>query len=161
MPMTLHMEIEGKKQGKIEGDCDMEGREGSILVYGLDHTVHIPRDPQSGLPSGKRIHSPLTIEKEVDKSSPMIYQALCSGEQLKNVTIKKYRIDPMGAEEHYFTITLQDAIVVEVKPYMPIAFLKENEPFRHMEKVSFTYAEIKWTHEVAKKEAGDAWKRPV
>ena len=161
MPMTSHMEIEGKKQGKIEGDCDMEGREGTILVYAMDHTIHIPRDPQSGLPSGKRIHSPLVVDKEIDKASPMIYQALCSGEQLKTVTIKKYRIDPMGSEEHYFTITLNDAIIVEVSPYMPIAFVKENEPYRHMEKVSFTYSEIKWTHEVDKKEAGDSWKRPV
>lgn len=161
MPMTSHMEITGKNQGKIDGSCDMEGREDTILVYALDHKVHIPRDPQSGLPSGKRIHSPLTIDKEIDKSSPMIYQALCSGEQLSDVTIRKYRIDPTGAEEHYFTITLEDAIIVEVTPYMPLAFLAQNEPYRHMEKVSFTYSKIKWKHEVDSKESEDSWKIPV
>ena len=161
MPMTSHMEVTGKNQGKIDGSCDMEGRENTILVYALDHKVYIPRDPQSGLPSGKRIHAPLTIDKEVDKSSPQLYQALCSGEQMSNVTIKQYRIDPTGSEEHYFTITLEDAIIVEMSPYNPIAFLAQNEPYRHMEKVSFTYSKIKWKHEVDSKESEDSWKIPV
>lgn len=161
MPMTSHMEITGNNQGKMDGSCDMQGRENTILVYAMDHTIHIPRDPQSGLPSGKRIHGPMTIEKEIDKASPMIYQALCTGEQLSEVTIKKYRIDPTGTEEHYFTITLEDAIIVEVQPYMPVAFLAENEAYRHMEKVSFTYSKIKWKHEVDNKESEDSWKIPA
>jgi type VI secretion system secreted protein Hcp len=155
------MEITGNKQGKIDGSCDMKGRENTILVYALDHDIHIPRDPQSGLPSGKRIHGPLTIQKEIDKASPSIYQALCTGEQLGNVTIKQYRIDPTGVEQHYFTIKLEDAIIVQVTPYTPVAFLAENEPFRHMEKVSFTYSKIIWRHEVDAKESEDSWKVPV
>lgn len=161
MPMTSHMDVFGKNQGKIDGSCDMEGRQATILVYALDHTIHIPRDPQSGLPSGKRIHGPLTIEKETDKASPMLKQALCSGEQLSSVVIRQYRIDPTGAEEHYYTITLEDAIIVEINPYMPLAFLSENEPYRHMEKISFTYSKIKWKHEVDGIESEDSWKVPV
>ncbi len=84
----------------------------------MDHKIHIPRDPQSGLPSGKRIHGPLAIDKEVDKASPMLQQALCSGEHLSEVTIKHYRIDDTGVEEHYFTITLENAIIVEMEPYV-------------------------------------------
>lgn len=34
-----------------------------------------PRDAASGLPTGKRMHKPLTITKELDKSSPMLYNA--------------------------------------------------------------------------------------
>lgn len=161
MPMTSHMEVTGKNQGKMDGSCDMEGRENTILVYAMEHKIHIPRDPQSGLPSGKRIHGPLLIEKEIDKSSPMLKQALCTGEQLSEVVIKKYRIDPTGSEEHYYTITLEDAIIVEMEPYMPLAFLTENEPYRHMEKVSFTYSKIKWKHEVDGIESEDSWKVPV
>lgn len=161
MPMTSHMEVTGKNQGKINGSCDMEGREDTILVYAMKHNIHIPRDPQSGLPSGKRIHRPLQIEKEIDKSSPMLNQALCTGEQLSEVVVKKFRIDPTGAEEHYYTITLEDAIIVEMEPYMPLAFLTENEPYRHMEKVSFTYSKIKWKHEIDGIESEDSWKVPV
>jgi type VI secretion system secreted protein Hcp len=155
------MEVTGNTQGKIDGSCDMEGREKTILVYAMDHDVHIPRDPQSGLPSGKRIHGPLKIVKEFDMASPKLYQALCTGEQCSDVTIKWYRIDPTGMEEHYFTHTLEDAIIVDMKPYMPMAFLTENEPYRHMEEVSFTYSKIKWTWEVDGIEAEDSWKVPV
>jgi type VI secretion system secreted protein Hcp len=160
MPMPCHLTLEGEKQGKIEGSCDMKGREGTILVYAMNHDVHIPRDPQSGLPSGKRIHGPLSIVKEFDKSSPKIYQALCSGEHMKNVKIKWYRIDKTGSEEHYFTHTLEDAIVVSVKPYMPLAFLKENESYRHMEEVAYTYKKIKWTWEPDGIESEDSWAEP-
>ena len=161
MPMTSHMEVIGKKQGKINGSCQMEGREDSILVYAMNHRIHIPRDPQSGLPSGKRIHGPLVIEKEVDKSSPMLQQALCSGEHLSEVRIDHYRIDDTGVEEHYYTILLENAIIVEMEPYVPIAFLTKNEPYRHMEKVSFTYSKIKWKHEIDTIESEDSWKAPA
>ncbi len=157
--MVSHLELEGESQGKIEGTCDMEGREGTILVFGMDQLIHIPTDPQSGLPSGKRIHGPLKLVKEFDKASPKVYQALCTGEHLK-ATIKWYRIDPGGKEEHYFTHTLEDAIIVSVKPYMPIAFLEENEPYRHMEEVALTYSKIKWTWEPDGIEAEDSWAVP-
>jgi len=160
MPMPCHMEVEGENQGKIEGSCDMQGREGTILAYAMDHEIRIPRDPQSGLPSGKRVHGPLKIVKEFDKASPKLYQALCTGEHLKNVTLKWYRIDPTGSEEHYFTHTLEDAVIVEIKPYVPMAFLPQNEPYRHMEEVSLTYSKIKWTWEPDGIESEDSWKVP-
>ena len=159
MPMISHLELEGENQGAIEGTCDMEGREGTILVYAMDQEIHIPRDPQSGLPSGKRVHGPLTLVKEFDKASPKLYQALCTGERMK-VALKWYRIDSAGNEEHYFTHSLESAIIVTIKPYMPIAFLKENEPYRHMEEVSFTYSKIKWTWEPDGIEYEDAWAVP-
>jgi type VI secretion system secreted protein Hcp len=160
MPMPSHLTLQGEKQGKIEGSCDMKGREGTILVHAMNHDIHIPRDPQSGLPSGKRIHGPLSIVKEYDKSSPKLYQALCTGEHMKEVTIKWYRIDKTGSEEHYFTHKMEDAIVVTMKPYMPVAFLPENEPYRHMEEVAFTYKKIKWTWETDGIESEDSWAEP-
>lgn len=160
MPMPCHMNVEGTAQGAIEGSCEMEGRENTILVYAMNHDIHIPRDPQTGLASGKRVHGPLTVVKEVDKSSPKLYQALCTGENLTTVNLKYYRISPDGTEEHYFTTTLENAIVVEMKPYMPVAFLAENEPYRHMEELSLTYRKVKWTWEVDGIEAEDDWTVP-
>jgi len=160
MPMPAHLVLEGETQGKIEGTCDMEEREGTIIVYSMDQLVHIPRDPQSGQPSGKRVHGPMTLVKEFDKASPKLYQALCTGEHL-TVTLKWYRIDKAGKEQHYFTHGLTDAIIVSMKPYMPIAFLDENEPYRHMEEVSFTYSKIKWTWEPDGVEAEDSWAAPA
>lgn len=160
MPMPLHLEVEGKNQGKIEGSCEMQGREGTILVQALTHSVHIPRSPQTGLPTGKRVHDALTITKEVDKSTPKLYQALCTGEQMASVVIKWYRIDPSGTEEHYFTTKLEDAIITEIKAWMPNALDENKATFKHMEDVSFTYKKIIWTWEPDGIESEDDWTVP-
>ena len=38
--------------------------------------ISVPRDAQSGMATGKRMHKPFTITKEVDRSSPMLKQAM-------------------------------------------------------------------------------------
>ncbi|MGW8179849.1 MAG: type VI secretion system tube protein Hcp, partial [bacterium] len=63
-------------------------------------------------------------------------------------------------EEHYFTTELHDAIVVEMKPYFPIAFVKDNEPYRHMEELRFTYKKIIWTWEADGIMSEDSWAVP-
>lgn len=160
MPMPSHMTLEGEKQGKIEGSCTQKGREGTILVQSLDHEIHIPSDPQTGLAAGKRVHGKLKVVKEFDKSSPLLYQALVTGEHMKNVTLKFYRISKTGTEEHYFTITLEDAVIVSIRPWFPNCLDKSTASYGHMEDASFTYRKISWRHEVDKKEGHDDWLAP-
>ena len=160
MPIPIHLSLEGETQGKIEGSVTTQGREGTILVDSLDHTVDIPRDPQTGLPTGKRIHGPITITKLLDKSSPKLAQALCSGEHLKEVKFEFYRINKAGKEEKYYTIKLEDAIVVADRPWIPNTLLKENGDLQHMEDVSFTYKKIIWTWEPDGIETEDSWDAP-
>ena len=160
MPMPAHMTVEGENQGAIEGSCEMQGREKTILVEAFEHRVRIPRDPQSGLSTGKRMHESMTVTKVYDKATPKLYQALCTGEHLKNVTIKWYRIDPAGQEEHYFTHVLEDAIVVSMHPYMPNCLDPKTESFTHMEDVEFSYKKIRWTWEPDGIESEDSWIMP-
>jgi type VI secretion system secreted protein Hcp len=160
MPMPCHLTLKGEKQGAIEGSCEMQGREGTILVYELRHNVYMPRDPHSGLPTGKRVHEPFTIVKMIDKSSPKLFQALCTGEHMKNVTLMYYRISKHGTEEHYYTTILEDAIVTNFQPAMPTTLMSTNDPYGHMEVVSFTYKKIKHTWEQSGIEAEDCWTAP-
>ena len=163
MPMPAHLWVTGVTQGPIaggDGVSDIQGREDSILIQAVDHDIAIPRDPQTGLPTGKRVHHPLKVTKFYDKSSPKIYQALCSGEQMSDVTLKFYRISPQGMEEHYFTIKLMDAIIVDVRNWVPECLDPALEHFKHMEDVSFTYRRITWTWMIDGIEAEDDWQRP-
>jgi type VI secretion system secreted protein Hcp len=160
MPMPAHMSITGVNQGEIQGSCEMQGREYTTLIEALNHNVSIPRERGSGLPTGKRVHGPLTVTKVYDKSSPKLYQALCTGEQLDPVTIKWYRIDPTGREEHYFTHTLEAAIIVDIKAWMPNCLDPKMESYTHMEDVSFTYKKVRWTWEVDGIESEDSWVVP-
>lgn len=160
MPMTSYLTVTGKNQGKIEGNCTQKGREKTILVYALDHEIEIPRDTHTGLPTGKRVHLPMTVTKALDKSSPKLMQALTSGEQLSEVLLDFYRINDKGQEEKYYTVKLQDAIIVSAECYFPETFLEESKPYHHMEKVSFTYSKIIWTYVPDGIEAEDSWKEP-
>ena len=157
MSMPAHMTLEGENQGKIDGSSEMQGRENTILVEAFNHEVRIPRDPQSGLATGKRLHNALSIVKVFDKASPKLYQALCTGEHMKNVTIKWFRIDPTGKEEHYYTHTLEDAIIVAIRPWMPNCLDPKTECYTHMEEVMFTYKKIRWTWEIDGIESEDSW----
>jgi type VI secretion system secreted protein Hcp len=160
MPMTSYLTLEGADQGPIEGDCVQAGRENTILVYGLDHKLEIPKDTHTGLPSGQRIHHPLVITKKIDKSSPLICRACASGEHMAKFELDFYTIDENGKEILYYKITLGNSIIVEVQTFYPLTFLPESKPYQHMESVAFTYEKIIWSHETESKQAEDDWRTP-
>ncbi len=155
-PIPAYMSVEGEVQGEIEGPVTAKGREGSILVYKFDHEIRVPTDP-TGLPTGRRVHSPIKIVKEFDKSSPKLYQALTTGENLKNVELKFYRATTGNKQEHYFTIKLEDALIAGIKPFMPSSLEEQNVHYGHMEEISFTYQKIVWTYEPDGVESEDSW----
>ena len=156
MPTPGHLSITGEQQGAIEGGCDLEGREGTILVQAFQHIVEVPSD-ERGIPSGRRAHRPATITKEVDKATPKLYQALCTGERLSQVRLDWYRLDQMGSQELYFSATFEGALVTAIKPWVPNALDAKNAGLRHMEDVSFTYEKVIWSWEPDGIEYEDVW----
>jgi type VI secretion system secreted protein Hcp len=156
MPVPAYLTLTGKDQGPIEGSCDQQGHEGEIIVETFNHEITIPRDIQTGQPTGTSFHGPLTITKFFDKSSPKLYVALSSGERMEEVVIKWYQIDLGGAWGHYFTTWLEGAVIVSIKPSMENCLDPANGPFGHMEDVSFTYQRIIWTWELGRKIEGEA-----
>ncbi len=140
MSLPAHMEIKGDSQGKIEGSCEMEGREGTIFIRHAQHAVIVP----SSADGGKRVHEPLTITKDMDKSSPKLNQALVNEEKL-DIILKWYRINSVGHEEHYFTHTLKKAIIESINLDMEI------------EHIAFTYERIIWRWEPDGIETEDSW----
>ena len=141
-----YMTLEGASQGQIDGSCTKPGHENTIVIYSFGHNIRVPTDPQSGQRTGSRVHGPLKILKEFDKSSPKLYRALVTGESLTRVEIKFYRISPEGQEENYYTIRLDDALIVSITPSFPTSFIGEYEAYGHMETVAFTYRRIQWEY---------------
>lgn len=160
MPMPCYLVVEGENQGKIEGSVKVKGHEGKILIQAVDHTIEIPKSPQTGLPTGKRVHMPMTVTKEIDKSSPKLYQALTSGEQFKSVSLEFYRISAKGTEEKYYTVKLGKAILTNMQSWTPNCLAPESKQMGHMEDASFTYEKITWTFEPDGIEAEDNWMAP-
>ncbi len=157
MALTSYMKVKGKNQGDIKGDCTQSGdKKDTILIYQIDHTVEIPKDTHTGLPTGQRIHGPFSVIKHKDQSTPKLYQACTKGEQC-DVQIDHYRIKDTGEEEKFFTIKLAQAIIVNYREYTPMTFIPDNKPYHDMEEVSFTYSKITWTYNDGNIEYTDSW----
>src|SRR5579863_566512 len=73
--------VQGAKQGAFRGSSKRSGRDGSRVIE-VNSSIEAPRDPHTGLASGKRQHKPIVIVKEVDAASPQYFQALRSHEEL-------------------------------------------------------------------------------
>ncbi|MEH6352588.1 Hcp family type VI secretion system effector [Pseudomonas sp. 3JA] len=170
MATPAYMSIIGTKQGPITenaftadsvGNIYQEGHTDEVMVQGFQHQVAIPRDPQSGQPTGPRTHHPLVITKVFDKASPLLLKALCSGESLSEVKIKWYRTSASGTQEHYYTTTLEDAIIVEIKDYMLNCQDPANSHFTHLQDVHFSYRKITWNHIACSTMGVDDWRAPA
>ncbi|WP_153100026.1 Hcp family type VI secretion system effector [Paraburkholderia hayleyella] len=159
MPMPCYLTLEGPN-GKIDGSCEVEPHKGKIEVQAAEMAVELPRNPQTGLPAGKRQHLGLSITKVIDKSSPKIFQALCSGQQMKSGLLEFYRTSPQGKEEKYYTIKVSNAAVVSVRDWVPNCLDPENKQMGHMETVSLTYEKIVVTWVKDGIEAEDDWLNP-
>ncbi|MBI3871718.1 MAG: type VI secretion system tube protein Hcp [candidate division Zixibacteria bacterium] len=139
MPMPCYLTV-----AEYPGSCDQIGHEGQILVYSVHHNVDVPVDAQSGTQIGHRTHHPLKIMKVIDKSSPGLLNALTTAQRLSQVTLAFYRIDPTGVEQKYYTITLTNAVIVDISLDVPVTFDPQYESYHHMENVSFVYEQIEW-----------------
>jgi len=147
MALTFYMTLTGTTQGAIEGASSHAGHEAEIQCHALDQSIQIPYNRETGQPTGKRIHGALKITKSFDKSSPLLYKSLVEGERMSDVILTFFRILPTGSQENYFTITLTDATIVEIRPIMHNHFDEELARYDHMEEVSFTYKQIEWRWE--------------
>ncbi|SFP18689.1 type VI secretion system effector, Hcp1 family [Pseudomonas sp. NFPP28] len=100
------------------------------------------------------------ISKVFDKSSPLLFSALTSGEEVK-CRLEWLRTSSAGTQEHYFTIELEGATIVDIQSRMPNCQDPDNAHFTHLEDVYFTYRKIVWTHEVSGTSGSDDWRSPV
>jgi type VI secretion system secreted protein Hcp len=159
--LPAYLTLTGTSQGKILGSVTQRGREGSILVIGFMHQIVAPRDPASGIPTGKRAHKPFSILKPVDASSPKLYHALCHNENLPSWELKLFRPKSDGTEFNNFTVTLRDATVCGISSRMPNNRDPKRARLEMYEEVEFTYRHIEWTSLEGKTSASDDWNAPV
>ena len=119
-----------------------EGREDASLILDVEQTIVQPFDPLTGSAARIRQHGPMSVIKQIDKATPGLHKALCTGQNLSQVELHYYRIDPQTRQEEvYYRITLRNVRVVEIGPTTNYVTA---EGYKHMEKVSFVYEEIEW-----------------
>src|SRR5471032_1140511 len=119
MAIPSYMWIKDDGGADVKVSVTVTGREGSVEVVAFDHGIHITTDGNTGKLTGTRVHSAVTFTKETDASTPYLYKAVTSGQMLKAIDIKWYKIDDAGKEKEYLNTQPDNVKVVRVKPNMP------------------------------------------
>lgn len=166
MALNAYLKLKGQKQGEIKGSVTQKGRENKIMVIAVAHEIVSPRDPASGLPTGKRMHKPLVITKELDKSSPLLYNVLVNNENIQDWELQFWTpqlkaATGVGAEVQHYTITLKNANIASIAFRMANNKHPDLMKFAEYEEVAFTYEKITWTWNDGGVMAEDSWEAPV
>jgi type VI secretion system secreted protein Hcp len=160
MALTAYLTLKGEKQGQIKGSVTQRGRENTIAVTAASHEIVSPRDAASGLPTGKRQHKPLTLTKDLDRSSPQLYAALAANERLTEFLLQFFRTERTGTEKLAFTIKLTNASISGAQFTMPSNEDPDLARRPEYEQVSFIYEKIEWTWVEGSITASDTWLAP-
>jgi len=137
------VQITGAKQGAIKGSVSQKGREGTIRASEISHEIVSPRDPASGLPTGRRQHKPFTVKLELDRATPLLFNSLVNNEILTDVTIRFWKPSNVGVEVNHFNVKLTNASVASIKMIHPDS--TPDSIFTEAIEVGFTYQKIEWT----------------
>jgi len=160
MALNAYLTVQGETQGAIHGSVTMAGRENQIAVYGWTHEILSPRDAASGLATGKRQHTPLTVTKPIDKATPRLLQAQATNESLTAV-LRAWQPSRSGKELQYYTISLTNAVISQIQSEMLNNQYPENMKHEVREHVSFVYQSIAWTFEDGGVVFQDTWNQPA
>ena len=120
----------------------MPTRLGSIELNTVMLNITIPVDQHTGRLTGTRVHTPISIQKEFDRTTPTLLRALCQPRTLKSATIKMYRINEAGIEVEYFNILLENVKISNISP----ALLPNGQTSTHLENIELRYETITWKY---------------
>jgi type VI secretion system secreted protein Hcp len=140
--VNAYMTITGSKQGAIKGAATPAGAPaGAIQLTSVVREAPVT----TGMASGKRQHSPITITKEVDSASPKLFQASASNEVLSQVVIA---FQGSGAGDAAQKIVLTNATILSIR--------KAGKT----EQITLDYQVIEVTYAKGGKTAMDDWSVP-
>ncbi len=160
MANVAFLTVEGAKQGLISKGCNTQGSLGNkhqimhcdeIMVLSCSHNMV----RHSGEHRGS--HSPLSITKNIDKSSPLLATAWGREEWL-NCKLDLYRVNNFGVNEKYYTLQLNQAKISSISLMMPDVIDKPGGETHEI--INFVYKDIIWTHHIAGTSGYVFWEQP-
>jgi len=108
--------IIGTVQGPIQGDNTSKDGPGAIVIRAMSFGVE-REDSDERLPASVQ-HARFRLVKEPDRATPKLLLAAATDERL-NVEIRWFRSLSTGVVQHYFTVKLQNALIVNMDAPRP------------------------------------------
>ncbi|MEM7137426.1 MAG: type VI secretion system tube protein TssD [Myxococcota bacterium] len=147
MSQSVHLWLQANGEA-VEGESSVNTmeRENTIECFSFEYGVTGGSEAFSGSPSGVRNYEPIRVTKRVDKSSPLLWRALCNNEAI-DATFKFYRPDTgAGAlTEHFYTVEISEGRIAGIDFVSPDSMMGSNEP--PTETISFVYNNMMQTYE--------------
>lgn len=154
MANPVYLTLNGDLQGLISAGCSSMASIGNkaqithmdqIMVLGLSH----------GLTRAQNVnHQTLTIQKPVDKSSPLLTKSISENECL-TCDFEYYRTNRFGINELYYKVKLINARIASIAHNVPHTIT--NSGGQPEESVSLTYESITQEHCIAGTSAYSLW----
>ncbi|AUX44725.1 hypothetical protein SOCE26_061920 [Sorangium cellulosum] len=160
MPLNAYLRLAGIRQGQVRGSVTQKGREGSIRVTEAFHALVGPRDPVTGRPTGKRMHKPFVVMKDLDRSTPILLSILSHNESIPRWELQFYRSVAIGVEKPVYTVQLTNANIASIQFHMLNVRNPAQARVPEQEEVAFTYEKIIWTWNEGGITAEDDWLTP-
>lgn len=105
------------------------GGNGKVSKPGaVNHAAQAPRDIASGQASGKRMHKPLVIMKEMDAASPKLFEACSTGKHFSSALVEA------GGKQY----KLYDVVIASVQ--------KSSGGERPMETITLNFTKVETIH---------------
>ena len=143
--------------GPIEGEVTTQGRQGWHKLLAFSHEIISPRDSASGLPTGKRQHTPFKIVKLINKGTPTLLNSMVGNNVLVNIEVSIWSPAAGGAETKVLTYRLVNAYVASIRPWMPNKGDPSAQTYPPAEEITFTYQRIEVVYENGAIFAQDEW----
>lgn len=159
MAIPVYLWLKDDGGNLIKGSVDVKGREGSIEIQELMHTVDLPIDERTGKIVSKRLHGDYFLIKNLDSSSPYLYQGVSLGNKFREAVLKFYRINYNGQEEEYFRVTMENVRLNEIEPFMMDIKNPRYEKHNHLEAFYLVYEKITWHYLDGNIIHSDSWNR--
>ncbi len=143
MALTAYLTLQ-LGSSKVKGSSRFKSREDQILVIGMSHEIVNERD-SDGVPTKTRKHRPLVIQKDIDRSSAILWQAFRDNVTFDFGFLEFTRFSPVGGQQEiHSSINFSKARIVSIRGVMPNARIAENGAIPEYEEVTFCYDAIDW-----------------
>jgi type VI secretion system secreted protein Hcp len=160
MALSAYFKFIGQKQGEMKSDVTQKDRVGLVEVIAVSHEIVSPRDPASGLPTGKRMHKPYTVTCHFGPQTTLMYNALTSNENLTSVIGQFYVPAPDGTELMCYKVTLTNASFASIAFVMPNNKNADLMKYVCYTNVALCYQKIQWDWTKPATTAQDDWESP-
>lgn len=140
MTMPFYVQLKSRKQGTLAGDSPTKGREDWTQGVTFRYELISPRDPATGMPTGRLQHA-LSFTKRWSRSSAQLFSAAMNNDVLSNVIFEfVWPANAREGERLFQRISVEQASIASMRQSISEAAQGAGAP--EVEEIALTFQSI-------------------